>query len=243
MNGNSQTPQPRRGRSGNPADRENRRGEDSQTPSHRASPANLSQIRLQGSARIIKDHCADWNNFMERWDELNDKGFQLANKIINLKLHQEKQVQSTEALLAHDSGAESEKTKDEICYPEGLEDLCNKFADVYTSLKHLAEKMHNITVHFEGVRRLEYHTSIDEDPEPLFDTWTVDRFCEISEELEGMYSQEIKLKESIVQDIAHQMSRDVLMTYISLWHHQPYLEERNHLMLKSMLLETGWVDP
>lgn len=58
-----------------------------------------------------------------------------------------------------------------------------------------------------------------------------------------MYSQEIKLKESIVQDIAHQMSRDVLMTYISLWHHQPYLEERNHLMLKSMLLETGWVDP
>lgn len=45
-----------------------------------------------------------------------------------------KQVQSTEALLAHDSGAESEKTKDEICYPEGLEDLCNKFADVYTSL-------------------------------------------------------------------------------------------------------------
>lgn len=40
--------------------------------------------------------------------------------------------------------------------------------------------MHNITVHFEGVRRLEYHTSIDEDPEPLFDTWTVDRFCKSS---------------------------------------------------------------
>lgn len=54
-----------------------------------SSPAGNSQTRLQGSARVIKDHSADWNNFMEQWDELNDKGFQIANKIINLKLQQQ----------------------------------------------------------------------------------------------------------------------------------------------------------
>ena len=41
---------------------------------------------LQGGARVIKDHCADWYNYIDKWDGLNDKGLAIVNKIVTARL-------------------------------------------------------------------------------------------------------------------------------------------------------------
>ena len=58
-------------------------------------------------------------------------------------------------------------------------------------------------------------------------------------ELQEMYSKELDVKRTIVQDIAHHQNRDILMTYMSTWQHQPYIEDRATTILESMLHETG----
>lgn len=209
------------------------------------SQRRSSKQRLQGSARVVSDHCADWNNYIQRWDELNEDGFHIARNIVNIKLQQQQKSQQSESLQQiHESRGDSTQiVEGESVYPEGLEELCSKFIDVFTSMVHIVNQMTNITAHFEGVHKLEQSKSADVTSPPLFQSWTLDEFCLISRQLETMYRQDIKLKQSVVEDIAHQTSRDVLMTYMAMWLHQPYLEDRQHLLLQSMLLETGWTEP
>ena len=60
-----------------------------------------------------------------------------------------------------------------------------------------------------------------------------------SVELQEMYSKELDVKRTIVQDIAHNKNRDILMLYISTWQHQPYIEDQATTILESMLQESG----
>ncbi|KAJ6661933.1 hypothetical protein lerEdw1_013104 [Lerista edwardsae] len=62
---------------------------------------------------------------------------------------------------------------------------------------------------------------------------------EVSVKLLQMYSMELKLKQTIVQEIAHTTDRDLLMVYLSSWLYQPYIENSSTILLESMLLETG----
>ncbi|XP_071477977.1 cyclin-dependent kinase 2-interacting protein-like, partial [Diadema antillarum] len=190
-----------------------------------------SQHQLQGSARVIKDHCADWHNHIEKWNTLNDRGLDVINKIINLRL----QVKEAEAEnVPHGLHAEYPKT-DGI--PDGVENLCQQLTDIHAALVTLMGKMKAITKHFRGVEQLERKKSTA--PEPLFATWSVNKFVTASEELELMYEQELEVKRTIVEDVAHHEDRDTLMTYSSCWLHQPYILDHATIILESMLMETG----
>ena len=56
---------------------------------------------------------------------------------------------------------------------------------------------------------------------------------------QDMYSQELCLKHTVVEQLAHTANRDLALSYLSMWLHQPYLEAGSRLLLESMLLETG----
>lgn len=62
---------------------------------------------------------------------------------------------------------------------------------------------------------------------------------DVSVKLLDMYSKEVKLKQTIVQEIAHTTNQDLLMVYLSSWLYQPYIEYTSKVLLESMLLETG----
>ena len=61
-----------------------------------------------------------------------------------------------------------------------------------------------------------------------------------SQDLEDMYRQELEVKRTIVEDVAHHDNRDVLMMYASCWLHQPYIGDEASLILEGMLTETGF---
>ena len=50
------------------------------------------------------------------------------------------------------------------------------------------------------------------------------------------YSQELSLKQSIVDDFLIQTDRDTLTVYLSCWLHQPYIDTQSTDKLEAMLM-------
>ncbi|GAB1297799.1 Cyclin-dependent kinase 2-interacting protein [Apodemus speciosus] len=62
---------------------------------------------------------------------------------------------------------------------------------------------------------------------------------EVSHRLSEAYKKELLLKHTIGAELAHTADRNLSLTYLSMWLHQPYIESSSKLQLESMLLETG----
>ena len=62
---------------------------------------------------------------------------------------------------------------------------------------------------------------------------------ETSEQLLDMYERELRLKQKIVQNVAHGRDQNMLMSYTTVWLHQPYIDTDSERLLNGMLLETG----
>ena len=60
-----------------------------------------------------------------------------------------------------------------------------------------------------------------------------------SRELQEMYAKEVKLKQTIVENVAYTNDRDLLMFYTASWVHQPYIEHKSKILLEALLVETG----
>lgn len=73
----------------------------------------------------------------------------------------------------------------------------------------------------------------------MFHTWPTAHFYEVSRKLSDMYRQELLLKRTVAEELAHTADRDLSLSYLSMWLHQPYVCSTSKLHLESMLLETG----
>lgn len=62
---------------------------------------------------------------------------------------------------------------------------------------------------------------------------------ESSRALLESFCQELKLKQLILQELAHTVTSDLCMVYLSCWLHQPFIPPQTRLMLEALLLETG----
>uniref|UniRef100_A0A8C6V6Z2 Uncharacterized protein n=1 Tax=Naja naja TaxID=35670 RepID=A0A8C6V6Z2_NAJNA len=59
------------------------------------------------SARKIKDNAADRHNLMMKWETLNDNGFSIANKIVNIK--NATQFKDSNLEIEHEDPSDSER--------------------------------------------------------------------------------------------------------------------------------------
>lgn len=62
---------------------------------------------------------------------------------------------------------------------------------------------------------------------------------ESSRALLESFSEELKLKQTIQEELAHTWSSDLCMVYLSCWLHQPFVPPDTRLSLEALLLETG----
>ena len=53
------------------------------------------------------------------------------------------------------------------------------------------------------------------------------------------FSQELKLKQAVLQELAHTTDPDLDMVFLSCWLHQPYSPPQTRQTLEALLLETG----
>lgn len=192
---------------------------------------------LSVSARKLKDNAADWHNLILKWDSLSDKGFTIASSIANLKVTL---LSKEEVELESSSPASAEEEKTSLDYDKGLEALCEELQAILDGLTKIQMKMEKLSSTTKGICELEnYHYREESSRPPLFHTWPTAFFYEVSHRLSEAYRKELLLKHTIGAELAHTADRNLSLTYLSMWLHQPYIESDSKLQLESMLLETG----
>uniref|UniRef100_A0A8D0BBK5 Cyclin dependent kinase 2 interacting protein n=1 Tax=Salvator merianae TaxID=96440 RepID=A0A8D0BBK5_SALMN len=191
---------------------------------------------LSVSARKIKDNAAEWHNLVMKWEALNDKGFSTATKIVNIKIATESKDGRLETEC--NTALETKRLPVPLDYNVELELCCTELLTTFENMAKIHQKMERLCSTTKGICELEKFNHQDRKT-PFFHTWSTPYFYEVCMKLLDMYSNELKLKQTIVQEIAHTADQDLLMVYLSSWLYQPYIDNTSTLLLESMLLETG----
>ncbi|XP_018976167.1 cyclin-dependent kinase 2-interacting protein-like [Cyprinus carpio] len=192
---------------------------------------------LTGSARKLKDDAADWHNLILKWERLNDEGSTIATKIVNLGLSKKPDVEP-DVVMEGDSLAAGDIS--ETRSNQELEEECVKLQDVVDKMANILSKMEKMVHAERGISELEaFQCGEKGRAAPLFHTWSTQQFVEVSSKLYESYKQELALKKTILQELAHTANADLSMVYLSSWLYQPYIEDSGKLLLESLLLETG----
>ncbi|XP_054827973.1 cyclin-dependent kinase 2-interacting protein [Eublepharis macularius] len=189
---------------------------------------------LSVSARKIKDNAADWHNLMMKWETLNENGFTSATKIVNIKIA----TQFKDKLEIKCDEVAADDGRLLPVYNAELEQYCTELLGTFEKMTKIHQKMEKLCSTTKGICDLEKYNHGNHRT-PLFHTWPTPYFYEASVKLLEMYSKELKLKETIVQEMAHTSDQDLSMVYLSSWLYQPYVEQSSKVLLESMLLETG----
>lgn len=194
---------------------------------------------LTGSGRKLKDDAADWHNLILKWERLNDEGSTIATKIVNLGLNKKSHIGS-ELVMEGGSLPSGDLSENLTKSNQELEGECEKLKDVVDKMANILSKMEKMVQAERGICELEaFQFGEKGRPEPLFHTWSTKHFAEVSSKLYESYKQELALKKTVLQELAHTANADLSMVYLSSWLYQPYIEDSGKLLLESLLLETG----
>ncbi|XP_075388187.1 cyclin-dependent kinase 2-interacting protein isoform X1 [Tenrec ecaudatus] len=192
---------------------------------------------LSISARKLKDNAADWHNLILKWESLSGAGFTTASSIANLKMSSlsKDKIELENSSLPSDTNGQTYPD-----YNQELETLCEQLQATLDGLTKVQVKMEKLASTTKGICDLEnYHHGEEGQPPPLFHTWPTAHFYTVSRQLCDMYGKELLLKRTIVEELAHSADRDLALSYLSMWLHEPYVERTSQLLLEGMLLETG----
>ncbi|XP_029349086.1 cyclin-dependent kinase 2-interacting protein [Echeneis naucrates] len=190
---------------------------------------------MEGSARKIKDNAADWHNLLLRWERLNENGFNVAANIVNLRLSQSDQRQ-----LLEESFSPSSPLSARTGAAAELQNECCKLQEIIDKMVTVVTKMQNLVTSQQGIQDLEdFQFGPKGRTFPLFHTWNMKQFELSFVTLWKSFSQELKLKQTILQELAHTGTSDLCMVYLSCWLYQPFIPHQVRLTLEALLLETG----
>ncbi|XP_028994781.1 cyclin-dependent kinase 2-interacting protein [Betta splendens] len=199
-------------------------------PDVTVTSANRKFAAITGSGRKIRDNAADWHNLMLKWEKLNEDGLSAATNIVNIRrsLVEELPSSSSSSSSLFAGGAAE------------LQDECSKLQYVVDKLVVVVMKMERLMRLQQGIQDLdEFQFGPEGRMCPLFHTWKTGQFESTSRFLLDIFSKELKLKQTILQELAHTASADLCMVYLSCWLHQPFVPPQTRMTLEALLLETG----
>ncbi|XP_075963373.1 cyclin-dependent kinase 2-interacting protein isoform X2 [Anarhichas minor] len=174
---------------------------------------------------------------MVRWEKLNEDGFSIAGNLVDIRLTRS---QSDQLLVVDESSSPSSASSQQTSGAAELQDECCKLQDVIDKMVVVVKKMERLTASQQGFQDLEeFHFGLEGRKCPLFHSWNAKHFNESSCVLLDSFSQELKLKQTILQELAHTVTSDLCMVYLSCWLHQPFITPQTRLTLEALLLETG----
>ncbi|XP_038156790.1 cyclin-dependent kinase 2-interacting protein [Cyprinodon tularosa] len=202
--------------------------------------SNSKFSAVTGSSRKVADNAADWHNLMVRWDKLNGRGFQLATNIVNMRRSQTDRRPPDDVPSASTSQSFPPAVQQHTAAAADLQEECSKIQAVVDQMVVVVEKMERLTAVQKGLQDLEeFQFGPEGRASPLCHSWRTREFVDSAQVLLAAFSQELKLKQVVLQELAHTASADLQLVYLSCWLHQPYIPPQSRLTLEALLLETG----
>ncbi|XP_061599749.1 cyclin-dependent kinase 2-interacting protein [Cololabis saira] len=195
--------------------------------------SNRKSSAATGIERKTRDNAADWFNLMVRWERLNEEGFTAATNIINLR-----RSLSDQLLVGRSSWSPSAGPED-TDRAAALQEECYTLQEVINKMAAMVMKMDRLMTSQRAVQELdEFHFGPEGRTFPLCHSWTTRQFEECACFLLDAFHQELELKRTVLQEVAH-APPELGMLYLSCWLHQPYVPPQARLTLEALLLETG----
>ncbi|XP_023024826.2 cyclin-dependent kinase 2-interacting protein isoform X1 [Leptinotarsa decemlineata] len=174
------------------------------------SPVACSpQKNLTGSIRIARDIAADIYNTIQRWNTLHISGAQFVKMIA------------------------VEKAVDPKKYSPALEELTTNLYEVVQNLKSIEGQFR---IFKTQIRALE---KVDKNSETLFLSLNMDGIANLIENIVDAYLEEFKVKELVLENIAHSRTKDEVMFFAACWTLQAHISSGINLKLETLLLDTG----
>lgn len=186
-------------------------------------------------AARVRKCCVNWHESVQKWDNTNGTALELATKIVNVQL----QKASEEQNESHPFGNPNfvSDSNDELVNDK------EKLVQIFDAMKQIQEKMKSLSSNFEAISSLHQMKEGESNKgQPIFETWPLENYVNLSKELAEMFEKEICLKERLVGMLireAKSEDRSKLMSCLAMWLHQPYLKDEYRQELELMLLETG----
>ncbi|KAK3730350.1 hypothetical protein QZH41_014845 [Actinostola sp. cb2023] len=189
-------------------------------------------------SRRVRDLCAKWHELVEKWSNLNTLGINVANNVMNLQLQKQySDVDNSNSLTVL---SDLSTTSSEL--EENVMKLLEELTQILSKMSQVCNKMESISESFLAAQKLKNFNEKevnDHETEIYFNTWPLHQYYSISQKLYSMYGKELTLKQKLCSHFTRTKDRNELFVYLSLWLHEPYLNDEKDVLLESMLIETG----
>ncbi|XP_031554061.1 cyclin-dependent kinase 2-interacting protein-like [Actinia tenebrosa] len=214
----------------------NKRESFTPSPSQRDFPRSRPTCDV---AKRVRDLCATWHELVQKWTNLNSLGTTVANKLMNLQLQKQySDLEDSNSVTVMNDMSQTASSDFEEQVLKTLEEL----SKILSKMAEIHKKMESLTKSFQAAEKLkqfkEKEDLFDHETETVFNTWPVNEYYSSSEKLHTMFGKELELKQKIFPYFTKTNDRNILLVYLSLWLHEPYLSDEKDVLLESMLIET-----
>ncbi|XP_015912233.2 cyclin-dependent kinase 2-interacting protein [Parasteatoda tepidariorum] len=185
----------------------------------------MSSKNLTGNKRIIRDSCIDLHTNVQLWRRIT---INMHSTILAISQIRQKQL-SGEELHPED--------KLKVNTFEELSLMSNQLEENLKNLESIVSKMEKNMQKLNALSTLSKsqlsESSFDSDEIP-FQSWPLSKFCSMSEEIEGMYKEELKTKMNICRELCIVQDRSTLCFFETCWKYEPNIDNRK---LNSLLTQ------
>ena len=205
------------------------------------TPQRASSAHEDSVKRRVKDVCIDIHEFIQKWEETNNSGFQAVNSLASLH----SQFKSYSEGNLDDNAGVAPPECFRKCRVKILTLRESLFSDLNNSMEKfgkLHDKLRQLVENLQAVYFIELSTDTEKDSKetPLFGTWTSEMFYRSARKILNMYSKEWLVKQYLSKNFFNpKVDASKLNISVQLWLHQPYLDQSVNTTLESMLLEAG----
>jgi len=181
-----------------------------------------SPIKLfSGNAQRVYDLAGDLHGSVNQWNLLISSGSMTITNISRLKI------------IEWDDDQENAKT------PDQLQSLCDLLSSIMSELEAVVTGMGKIQDQYIALARLEdFQRKGTDVPTILFNSIPTPEFSRIVEEIKNAYTEELKIKRCIAENVAHCSTREEINFYGVGWSYQTSITAIIKRKFESLLIET-----
>ncbi|XP_066253644.1 cyclin-dependent kinase 2-interacting protein [Euwallacea similis] len=176
---------------------------------HKSPAAESPQRNLTGPPRVCRDIIADLYNNIQSWNSLHIKGCSILKQISTLKANEPR------------------------LYTSELEEYTNQLDIVVSGLKKNYAIFQLLSSQVEAFSRLPNIS------EPVFFSLKSAKIFEIFQFICKAYEKEFKVKQCVLENIAHSTSKSEAMFLAAYWTHQLNITDSVTFKIESLLVESN----